>query len=143
VVDYSHTPDSLENAMVTVKQIMDSDSKLITVFGCGGDRDKSKRSIMGNIADEWSDVVVVTSDNPRNEEPMAIIEDILSGMHNREATFVKADRKEAIKEAISLAKKGDVVLVAGKGHETYQEIGNKKTDFDDSEIITELLNRKN
>jgi len=143
VVDYSHTPDSLKNAMVTIKQIMNSGSKLITVFGCGGDRDKSKRSIMGSIADELSDVIVVTSDNPRTEEPMAIIKDILSGINNQENTFVKADRKEAIREAISLAQKEDVVLVAGKGHENYQEINNKKIHFDDLEIIEELLNRKN
>jgi UDP-N-acetylmuramoyl-L-alanyl-D-glutamate--2,6-diaminopimelate ligase len=143
IVDYSHTPDSLENAIVTIKQIMNSGSKLITVFGCGGDRDRSKRPIMGNIAKELSDVVVVTSDNPRTEEPMTIIEDILSGMNNRQTTLVNVDRKEAIKVAISLAEKEDVVLVAGKGHENYQEICNKKIHFDDLEIIKELLNRKN
>ena len=143
IVDYSHTPDSLQNAITTTKQILNSGSKLITVFGCGGDRDKSKRPLMGNIAQELSDVVVVTSDNPRTEDPMAIIEDILSGVNNRKTVFVNADRKSAIKEAISLAQKDDVVLVAGKGHEDYQEINNKKIHFDDFEIITELLNRKN
>jgi UDP-N-acetylmuramoyl-L-alanyl-D-glutamate--2,6-diaminopimelate ligase len=143
IVDYSHTPDSLKNALETIKQILSKNAKVITVFGCGGNRDKTKRPIMGKIASELSDVVVVTSDNPRDEEPKTIIDDILSGIDRKENLYIDIDRKSAIGKGISLAEKGDVILVAGKGHETYQEIKGVKSHFDDSEIINELIKRTN
>ena len=143
IVDYSHTPDSLKNALETVRQILDKNAKVITVFGCGGNRDKTKRPIMGKIASELSDMVVVTSDNPRDEEPDSIINDILSGIDLKKNLYVEVDRKSAIGKGISLAGKGDVILVAGKGHETYQEIKGIKSHFDDSEIINELIKRTN
>lgn len=143
IVDYSHTPDSLKNALETINQILDSSSKVITVFGCGGNRDKTKRPIMGKIAVELSDVVIVTSDNPRFEEPDEIIRNILTGISKNDKIYVEPDRKKAIAKGISLAKKGDVVLVAGKGHETYQDIKGVKNHFDDSEIINEIIKRTN
>lgn len=141
IVDYSHTPDSLKNALETINQIKDIGSKTITVFGCGGNRDFSKRPIMGKIASELSDVVIVTSDNPRNENPDKIINDILSGIENKSKIIVEPDRKKAIMKGFEIASKGDVVLVAGKGHENYQEIKGEKKHFDDSEIIYELIKK--
>ncbi len=139
IVDYSHTPDSLKNALETIRQILVPGSKVITIFGCGGNRDASKRPIMGKIADELSDVVIVTSDNPRFENPQDIINSIVSGISRKENLFIESDRKEAIRIGISMAEKNDVVLVAGKGHEAYQEIKETKYHFDDSEIINELI----
>lgn len=132
-VDYSHTPDALENAISTLKKI--TTGKLITIFGCGGDRDKGKRPLMGEVAAKGSDVVIVTSDNPRSEAAEKIIEDILPGIKKVRANglVVEADRKKAIEEGIRMAKKGDVVLIAGKGHETYQIIGKDVHNFDDRE----------
>jgi UDP-N-acetylmuramoyl-L-alanyl-D-glutamate--2,6-diaminopimelate ligase len=143
IVDYSHTPDSLKNALETIRQIITGNAKVITVFGCGGNRDKTKRPVMGKIASELSDIVIVTSDNPRNESPESIIDDVLSGIDKKNDLYVEIDRKKAISKGISLAEKGDVILVAGKGHETYQEINGHKSHFDDSEIINELIKRTN
>ncbi len=134
IVDYAHTPDALENVCLGVRQSY-KDSKLITVFGCGGDRDSSKRPIMGQIAQQHSDHIVVTSDNPRSEEPQNIINDILKGVDVSKSVSIEADRKKAIHLALSLANSGDIVLVAGKGHETYQEVKGLKTPFDDLKII--------
>lgn len=142
IVDYAHTPDGLENILKTSKQIVEN--RIITVFGCGGDRDKTKRPLMGKIAAQYSDFCIVTSDNPRTEDPQAIIDDIVPGLNmvkdSRYAVIV--DRKEAIRHAIYLAKKGDIIIIAGKGHETYQLIGDKVLDFDDRKVAREILRGK-
>ncbi len=138
-VDYAHTPDALTKAIASIKAL--TKGRTIVVFGCGGDRDASKRSIMGGAALE-GDFAVVTSDNPRTEDPQAIIEDILGGMSEGEGRFeVVPDRREAIARAIALAKPGDSVLLAGKGHEDYQIIGSEKRHFDDREVAAEELER--
>ena len=140
VVDYAHTDDALLNTLQTAKDL--TDGKIITVFGCGGDRDKTKRQPMGNIAGEYSDLVIITSDNPRNEDPLKIISEIEVGVKEKEANYeVIPDRREAIYRAISFAKTNDVVIIAGKGHENYQIIGSDKFHFDDREIAIEALTR--
>lgn len=143
IVDYAHTPDALEKILRTVKNLKQEDAKLITVFGCGGNRDATKRPIMGHIAGELSDIVIVTSDNPRNEEPEAIIRDIRAGIDmfdiETKKYFAIIDRHEAIAKALLLAEPHDVIVVAGKGHETYQEIKGIKTHFDDLEELKKLL----
>lgn len=141
VVDYAHTPDALANVLDTLKDIMAGKGSLITVFGAGGDRDKGKRPLMAKEAAGRSDKIIVTSDNPRSEEPQDIINDILSGLSKDDLkrTLAIVDRKEAIRTAVMLAQKGDAVLVAGKGHEDYQEIKGVKHHFDDMEILRELL----
>ena len=141
IVDYAHTPDALQNVLDTIKEFRTGNEKVITVVGCGGNRDKEKRPEMAKIACELSDKVVLTSDNPRNEEPMAIIEDMQVGVSpsNYRKTLVMADRKEAIKTASALAEPKDIILVAGKGHETYQEIKGERFPFDDREILKEML----
>lgn len=133
VVDYAHTPDGLANVLATAREI--TTGRLITVFGCGGDRDRAKRPLMGEIAARMSDLAVVTSDNPRSEEPLTIIEDILAGVHQVEGACYKVvpDRRDAIGQAICGASPGDVVLIAGKGHEDYQIIGSRRLRFDDRE----------
>lgn len=140
VVDYAHTPDGLENILKTARQI--TTGRLITVFGCGGDRDRTKRPIMGEIAARYSDRPVVTSDNPRTEEPLAIIKDVEEGVSRvlaPESYEVIPDRREAIKYAIQNARSGDVVIIAGKGHEDYQIIGTQKFHFDDREEAAKAL----
>jgi UDP-N-acetylmuramoyl-L-alanyl-D-glutamate--2,6-diaminopimelate ligase len=137
IVDYSHTPDSLKNALMTIREILDASSskgRIITVFGCGGDRDKSKRSVMGKIAESFSDFVFVTSDNPRSENPDSIISEILLGMERNKQKVI-IDRERAITEAIETSGKEDVILIAGKGHENYQIIGEMKLPFSDKEIV--------
>ncbi len=137
IVDYAHKPDSLKNVLLTIKEFCKG--KIITVFGCGGNRDKGKRPIMGQIASELSDYTIITSDNPRNEDPEAIIREIERGVVGK--NFVKiTDRKKAIQQGLKMAQKGDVVLIAGKGHETYQIIGDKKIHFDDKEVVKEFFN---
>ena len=141
VVDYAHTDDALLNTLQTAKSL--TDGKIITVFGCGGDRDKTKREPMGRVAGSLSDVVVITSDNPRNEDPQRIIDEIEIGVKAEKAEYlVVPDRREAIQKAISLAASNDVVIIAGKGHETYQLIGNDKFHFDDREVAAEALQRR-
>lgn len=142
IVDYSHTPDALENVLGTIKEFRTGNEKVITVVGCGGNRDKDKRPIMAKIACELSDKVILTSDNPRDEVPLSIIEDMQVGVSpsNYRKTLVVADRKEAIKTAASLAEARDIILVAGKGHETYQEIKGKRFPFDDRAILNQMLN---
>lgn len=144
IVDYSHTPDSLYNALITIKEVLEKQKsgRVITVFGCGGDRDKIKRPEMGKIAVELSDTVIITNDNPRNEEPREIIAGILSGIEDTGMVEVIEDRKFAIEFALENAKSGDIVLIAGKGHEDYQEIKGIKHHFDDSEIIQEYFNKE-
>ncbi|RXZ44453.1 UDP-N-acetylmuramoyl-L-alanyl-D-glutamate--2,6-diaminopimelate ligase [Crenobacter cavernae] len=137
VIDYAHTPDALEKALATLAEIKPAGSRLLCVFGCGGDRDKGKRSMMGAIAEKLADVAVVTSDNPRTEDPQAIIEDILSGME--QAGHVDQDRAQAIAWAVQSARPGDIVLVAGKGHEDYQEINKVKHPFSDFRVAEAAL----
>jgi UDP-N-acetylmuramyl-tripeptide synthetase len=138
VVDYAHTPASLENLLETAKQL--PHRKQITVFGCGGDRDRAKRPVMGEIAARISDVVVVTSDNPRSEDPGAIIKEIEAGLKKGTAECrINPDRRSAIQEAINIAGKDDIVIIAGKGHETYQIVGDKRLPFDDRETAKQII----
>lgn len=141
IVDYAHTPDALENVISTINEVKSQNSDLITIVGCGGNRDKGKRPIMAKSAVVNSDKVVITSDNPRNEEPMDIINDMLAGLSDEEQmnVIVNADREQAIKTACQMAKKGDIILVAGKGHEDYQDIKGVKHHFDDHEVIRKYL----
>ncbi|MEO7658236.1 MAG: UDP-N-acetylmuramoyl-L-alanyl-D-glutamate--2,6-diaminopimelate ligase [Pyrinomonadaceae bacterium] len=142
VVDYAHTDDALLNTLKTAKDL--TDGKIITVFGCGGDRDRTKRQPMGEIAAEYSDLVIITSDNPRNEDPLKIIEEIEVGLRQKNTEYkVISDRREAIYHAIEKAGKDDVVIIAGKGHETYQLVGGNKFHFDDREVALEALARRN
>lgn len=141
IVDYAHTPDALDNVLDTILKVRSGTARVISVVGCGGDRDKTKRPIMARIAAEKSDTVIFTSDNPRTEDPEAILDDMEKGitpeLSNR--TLRITDRKEAIKTAVKLARPGDIILVAGKGHETYQEIMGVKTPFDDKKFLIEFL----
>ncbi len=142
VVDYAHTPDALQKIIITLNQIRTKNEKLITVLGCGGDRDKLKRPEMGRIAALGADKVVLTSDNPRTEDPHTILEEINGGIDlglRRKVTIIE-DRKQAIHAACSMASAGDIILIAGKGHETYQEVRGIKHPFDDFKIVTERLN---
>lgn len=136
IIDYAHTPDSLMNILKTTREF--TKNKLIVVFGCGGDRDSLKRPIMGDIGTSMSDIAIITSDNPRSEEPMKIIEDIINGV--KKDNYIKIeDRKEAIKKAITIAEKGDVIVIAGKGHEDYQVLKEGKIHFDEREVVAEIL----
>ena len=141
IVDYAHTPDALKNVLETINNIRTKNEELITVVGCGGDRDKTKRPIMGNIASTLSTKVIITSDNPRSEVPEAIINEIEAGVEpqNFKKVVSIVDRKQAIKTACQLAKPNDIILIAGKGHENYQEIKGERFDFDDFKIVKELL----
>jgi UDP-N-acetylmuramoyl-L-alanyl-D-glutamate--2,6-diaminopimelate ligase len=139
IVDYAHTPDALERVLTTAKKL--TEGRLITVFGCGGDRDKTKRPLMGGVATSLSDYAIVTSDNPRTEDPMQVISHILDGIKGGEYEVIP-DRKSAIQKAIKIAKKGDFIAIAGKGHEDYQIIGTTKIHFDDKEIACEFINGK-
>lgn len=141
IVDYAHTPDALKNVLETINSIRTKNEELITVVGCGGDRDATKRPKMGHIASALSTKAIFTSDNPRTEVPELIIEDIEKGVEpqNFKKTLSIVDRKQAIKTACQLANAGDIILIAGKGHETYQEINGERTDFDDFKIVENLL----
>lgn len=138
-VDYAHTPDALDNVSSTIKEFLKKDEKLSIVFGCGGDRDQSKRPQMAQIAQKYGDKIIVTSDNPRTENPQDIIDQILSGFTDMSNVTSMVSREEAIRHAISKAGKKDIVLIAGKGHETYQEINGIRNHFDDREIAEEAL----
>lgn len=141
IVDYAHTPDALKNVLETINSIRTKNETLITLVGCGGDRDKTKRPKMAHIASALSDKVIFTSDNPRTEVPEKIIEDMEAGVEpqNFKKTMSIVDRKQAIKTACQLATTNDIILIAGKGHETYQEVNGKRTDFDDYKIVEEFL----
>ena len=141
IVDYAHTPDALLNVLATIRKLKKGFEKVITVVGCGGDRDKTKRPIMAEVACEHSDKVIFTSDNPRSEDPAQIIKDMEAGVGAaaRRKYISIVDRKEAIKTAISLASKEDIILVAGKGHEKYQEIKGVRNHFDDKEVVNEMF----
>ena len=141
IVDYAHTPDALLNVLATIKKLRKGHEQIITVVGCGGDRDKAKRPVMAEVACEHSDKVILTSDNPRSEDPAEIIRDMEAGLGAaaKRKYISIVDRKEAIKAAISLAKQEDIILVAGKGHEKYQEIKGVKNHFDDKEVVQEMF----
>lgn len=140
IVDYAHTPDALEKVLKSLKEL--SKGKLITVFGCGGDRDPSKREIMGVIAGAVSDYCIITSDNPRTEDPIKILNEVEIGVKKTNCSYIKnADRRKAIYRALEIAQQGDVVIIAGKGHETYQIIGNNTIHFDDREVVREFFNK--
>lgn len=137
IVDYAHTPDALEQSLKAVKKHLQG--KLLVIFGCGGDRDTGKRPMMAEIAERLADKIIVTNDNPRTESPMAIITDIQSGFSNPENHPVILDRTEAITQALSLAHETDTILIAGKGHETYQVVGNKTVNYDERAVVNQLL----
>jgi UDP-N-acetylmuramoyl-L-alanyl-D-glutamate--2,6-diaminopimelate ligase len=145
IVDYAHTPDALENVLKTINDIRTKNEQLITVVGCGGDRDKTKRPIMADIAATLSDKLIITSDNPRTENPETIIAEMEQGVAplNFKKTVSISDRKQAIKAACQLAQANDIILIAGKGHETYQEINGIRHDFDDMKIVKEMLDQLN
>ncbi len=137
LVDYAHTPDGLEQALASAREL--TAGRLIVVFGCGGDRDRAKRPHMGRAADRGADVVVLTSDNPRSESPEAIIDQVMTGVERNDDLIVEPDRRRAIAAAVTLATAGDLVLVAGKGHETTQDLGDREIPFDDREVLAEAL----
>ena len=141
IVDYAHSPDAIQNILSTVHDIRKNNEKVITVIGCGGDRDKTKRPIMAKAACEWSDRVILTSDNPRSEDPAQIIKDMEEGVDPafKRYTLSIVDRREAIKTACMLAKPGDIVVVAGKGHEKYQEVKGERSHFDDMEELSNIF----
>lgn len=141
IVDYAHTPDALENVLETIKKLKKGSSQVITVVGCGGDRDRTKRPIMANDAASGSDKVILTSDNPRSEKPEEILKEMEAGLNSagKRKTITIQDRKEAIKTAVALANAGDIILVAGKGHEKYQEINGVKYPFDDKEVLKDMF----
>jgi UDP-N-acetylmuramyl-tripeptide synthetase len=145
-VDYSHTPDALENALAALRAL--TTGRIICVFGCGGDRDRTKRPLMGAVAGRLSDLILITSDNPRSEDPQRIIDEVLRGItvdtrrDSGQRVLTIADRRDAIDKAIELARPGDLVLIAGKGHEKYQVIGNQVLPFDDVTVAREALTRR-
>jgi len=135
IVDYAHTPDALDNVISTINDIRGEGQRLIVVFGCGGDRDATKRPEMARIASRESDIAILTSDNPRTENPETILDQMMQGVEQGAQVLRISDRREAIRTATMLARKGDIILVAGKGHETYQIIGHEKQHFDDREEL--------
>lgn len=136
IVDYAHTPDGLDNVLRTARDF--TKGRLISVYGCGGDRDRTKRPIMGKIGTELSDLAILTSDNPRTEDPFSIIDDIVKGIE-KDNYIVVENRREAIKKAMTVAQKDDVIVVAGKGHEDYQILKDKTIHFDEREVIKEII----
>jgi UDP-N-acetylmuramoyl-L-alanyl-D-glutamate--2,6-diaminopimelate ligase len=135
IVDYAHTPDALQNVLQTIEEIRAAAGRLITVVGCGGNRDAAKRPVMARIAAEGSDMLILTSDNPRHENPEDIIVQMRAGLTAADKHLAITDRREAIRTACALAAEGDIILVAGKGHETYQDTAGVKTHFDDREEL--------
>jgi len=141
IVDYAHTPDALDNVLNTIIDIRSGKEKVVCVVGCGGDRDTGKRPLMAQVSCKWADQVILTSDNPRSEEPKAIIEDMKKGLTSSQLrkVFTIDDRNEAIKLGVTLCSPGDILLIAGKGHEKYQEIKGERLPFDDMEMLKEHL----
>jgi len=141
IIDYAHTPDALLNVLVTIKNLRKGDKKIITVVGCGGNRDQTKRPIMAAVACQYSDKVILTSDNPRYEDPAEILKQMEAGVNvvSRKKSITISDRREAIKTAVSLSEKEDIVLVAGKGHEKYQEVNGVQYEFDDKQVLMEMF----
>jgi UDP-N-acetylmuramoyl-L-alanyl-D-glutamate--2,6-diaminopimelate ligase len=144
IVDYAHTPDGLRNVLTAARTVTPHNGRLIVVFGCGGDRDASKRPQMGNIAEKLADVLLITSDNPRTEDPQQIITDILAGIERfqPERMRVDVDRKATIHQAVDLAQAGDMVVIAGKGHEDYQILADRTIHFDDREVVQTYIRHK-
>jgi UDP-N-acetylmuramoyl-L-alanyl-D-glutamate--2,6-diaminopimelate ligase len=136
-VDYAHTPDGLQKVLESAREV--TSGKLIVIFGCGGDRDKSKRPLMGKIASKLADAVILTSDNPRTEDPLTILEEVASGLHPLTQQIQIFDRVEAINYGVSMLNSGDTLVIAGKGHENYQIVGKEKVHLDDSKIAHEAL----
>jgi UDP-N-acetylmuramoyl-L-alanyl-D-glutamate--2,6-diaminopimelate ligase len=136
-VDYAHTPEALRSALESLAPLQRN--RLIVLFGCGGNRDAGKRPLMGKVAEELSDLIILTSDNPRFEDPKMIIEDIKKGLTGMKPCYVWVDREEAIKSALEMLRAGDVLLIAGKGHEDYQEVQGKRIPFSDREVVKRLL----
>ena len=145
IVDYAHTPDALENVLSTIKKLRKGDEQVITVVGCGGDRDKTKRPVMAKIAADFSNRAIFTSDNPRSEDPDEILKDMEAGLNSagKRKSISITDRREAIKTAVSFANSEDIILLAGKGHEKYQIIKNKQLHFDDKEVLKEMFELMN
>ena len=145
IVDYAHTPDALLNVLATINQLRTDGQQLTTIIGCGGDRDKSKRPLMAEAAAEHSDRLILTADNPRTEDPEMILNDMEQGLSSakRKKTLRISDRKEAIRTACMLSQSGDIILVAGKGHETYQEIKGVRQSFDDRQVLREAFEQLN
>ena len=141
IVDYAHTPDALVNVIVAARNIRNG-NRIITIFGCGGDRDRTKRPIMAKAAENLSDIVILTSDNPRTESPEQIFADVKAGFAKTDDYLFEPDREKAIKLAINMAEKNDIILITGKGHETYHIIGTKKWHFDDKEIARREIVRR-
>jgi UDP-N-acetylmuramoyl-L-alanyl-D-glutamate--2,6-diaminopimelate ligase len=140
VIDYAHTPDALENTLRTIRGLLGGGTgKAITIFGCGGDRDRSKRPTMGAIASSMSDTTIVTSDNPRSEDPLSIMKEVMAGVRSGSKVYQETDRRKAIVLGLEMARAGDIVLIAGKGHETYQIIGKNRAHFDDREEVLRFL----
>jgi len=141
IVDYAHTPDALLNVLATIKDLRQENQKIVTVVGCGGNRDKQKRPIMAEVACQHSDKIILTSDNPRDEDPQDILRDMESGINVvcRKKCITIADRREAIKTAVNLTSEKDILLIAGKGHEKYQEIRGVRHPFDDKEVMNEMF----
>ena len=139
IVDYAHTPDGLENVLKAAREITPETGNLVCIFGCGGDRDATKRPKMGTIAEKLADKVIITSDNPRSENPQQIITDILAGFKSTADVIVEPDRELAIREAYKIANKDDVILLAGKGHEDYQILADTTIHFDDREKVREIF----
>jgi UDP-N-acetylmuramoyl-L-alanyl-D-glutamate--2,6-diaminopimelate ligase len=145
IVDYAHTPDALDNVLRTIDNIRTKNETVFTVVGCGGDRDRTKRPVMASIACERSDRVILTSDNPRSEDPNAIIDEMMEGVDaaNYKKALSITDREQAIKTAVAMAEPNDIILIAGKGHEKYQEINGVRHDFDDLQTIKDLFTKLN
>ena len=143
IIDYAHTPDALKNVLATIQQLKQQNEQLITIVGCGGDRDKTKRPLMGSVACAWSDRVIFTSDNPRSEDPQSILSDMQTELTSaeRKKMLLIQDRKEAIETAVKIAGLSDIILLAGKGHETYQEIKGVKYPFDDKQVLAEVFEK--
>ena len=139
IIDYAHTPDALEKLLLTARRLLQREGRLVLLFGCGGDRDRTKRAVMGRIASELADLVIITSDNCRGEDPMNIIREILSGIANREAVRVIPDRAEAIRYAVQQGKRGDLILLAGKGHEEYEIVGEERRPFHERILVKEAF----
>lgn len=141
IVDYAHTPDALENVLKAINQLRSGNEKVITVVGCGGNRDRTKRPLMGQVACDYSNKAIFTSDNPRNEDPRLILKDMESGLNTAaKRKFISIeDRYEAIKAAFSIATPGDIILIAGKGHEKYQEVNGVRNHFDDREVMLKVM----
>lgn len=144
-MDYAHTPDALQKVLSTIRDIREKNEKIITVVGCGGNRDKSKRPLMGSIAGEYSDHVIFTSDNPRSEDPDTIIQEMIQGVKlpDNGKVLSIAKREDAIKTACKLAQQSDIILIAGKGHEKYQEINGTKYPFEDKKVIEKCFKELN